>query len=539
MKNFIYMVSLVFAGLIFSGCSKFDEMNRNRYGVYNAPAESYVESILYKTEYTMIQMSYGPLSNIMQHGVATNISNTAILPYNYDIDNSTAQRIWNLYQQMGNAQSMLVVAENGDNPAMVGVALILRTLVMQIITDTYGDVPYFQAGLMPQQGSDHVYYIPYNSQKEIYTDMFRSLERANAAFNEAKAKNFNASLDYTYDGDISKWRKFGNALYLRLLMRASLKVLDESNGRLELGEEYGTLHITNRIADLYNCFVNGSGAYPMMSSVNDRARVKFSESDSFLYTPYNNTSSGIWGGQVACSTLMDKLVIKDESNKEILRDPRLHYYFAGVKSAPVQLSNEDMKKFFDEEGAHRYASGGDYGNLKTGEWYPLLNYSEVLFNFAEAACRGWIPVGDKQMKQLYLDACSASMEEWNPYDKVPTKPGTTREQFVSYLDGKFDFDIALEEILTQKWVASFWCGVEAWADYRRTGYPVLKTNGPAAENNGILCTRFRYPAKEAYQNGKYYYEAVNGWLGGDDNMITDVWWADTDESWNNRRKGRQ
>ena len=177
--------------------------------------------------------------------------------------------------------------------------------------------------------------------------------------------------------------------------------------------------------------------------------------------------------------------------------------------------------------------------MKNGEWYPLLNYSEVLFNFAEAAKRGWISVTDKQMKQLYLDACKASMTEWNPDDKVPSSPGTTREQYLTYLDGKFDYDIALEEILTQKWIASFWCGVEAWADYRRTGYPILKTNGPAAENNGILCTRLRYPATEAYQNGKYYQEAVNDWLGGENDMLTDVWWADTDESRDNRRKGRQ
>lgn len=91
----------------------------------------------------------------------------------------------------------------------------------------------------------------------------------------------------------------------------------------------------------------------------------------------------------------------------------------------------------------------------------------------------------------------------------------------------------------QKWIASFWYGVEAWSDYRRTGYPILKTNGPAALNNNILCTRMRYPYTEPYQNGKCYQEAVNGWLGGSDNMQTDVWFADTQESKSIRRKGRQ
>ena len=88
-------------------------------------------------------------------------------------------------------------------------------------------------------------------------------------------------------------------------------------------------------------------------------------------------------------------------------------------------------------------------------------------------------------------------------------------------------------------VATFWVGVESWADYRRTGYPILKTNGVTALNNGILPTRLRYPATEAFQNAKYYEEAVAGWLGGDNDMLTEMWWADTAESKALRKLGRQ
>lgn len=131
------------------------------------------------------------------------------------------------------------------------------------------------------------------------------------------------------------------------------------------------------------------------------------------------------------------------------------------------------------------------------------------------------------------------MKEWNPTDKVPTSPGTTIAQYRTYLDEQFDYDKALSEILTQKWISTFWCGVESWADYRRTGYPILKTNGKNARNNGILCTRLRYPATEAYLNKDHYEASVNDWLGGDNNMLTEVWWADTEESKNTRRLGRQ
>lgn len=555
MKRLIYILSLFVIILTTFGCSSFDDMNRNPYAIYDAPAESYVQSILYKTESTILKKSYDLIPNLMQYAVSTNYYNTAMIPYNYVIDETNASTLWGLYAQKGNAESMLTAALEGNNPAMEGVALILRTFIMHVITDTYGDVPYFKAGLIPQQGNQFEYTVPYDSQKEIYIDMFKSLERANNAFIEADAMvaagelstaDFKAACDYTYGGKVEKWRRFGNSLYLRLLMRVSLKVKEEDGGSLDLGEEYGKLDIVSKIAQIYDGFVSESGDYPIISSVEDRAKAKFSKMDSYLYTPFYTTTSGIWKGQAACATLVDKMVIKNDKNKETLRDPRFNYYFTRPLGAPSQLANEDMQAFFEtnvtslgNSAVGRFVNGGDYGDLQNAEWYPLLNYSEILFLFAEAGCRGWISASDKEVKGLYLQACEASMKEWNPFDIVPPSPGTTPDAFLSYLDEQFDYDNALEDIMWQKWVASFWLGIESWADYRRTGYPVLKTNGPAAENKGILCTRMRYPATEAYHNKKYYEAAVLGWLGGDDNMTVDVWWADTQESINNRRKGRQ
>ena len=113
------------------------------------------------------------------------------------------------------------------------------------------------------------------------------------------------------------------------------------------------------------------------------------------------------------------------------------------------------------------------------------------------------------------------------------------ENFISYLDNEFNYNKAIETILRQKYVATVWVGIEGWAVYRRTGYPVLKTNGETAQNKGILPTRLRYPSTEAFQNAKWYTEAVNDWLQGDNNMTTDVWWADTAESKSIRLLGRK
>ena len=538
MRKYIYIIVLSVASLVHIGCSKFDEMNRNPYAIYDAPAESYVQSILYSTEYNLMSRSYNLITNLMQQAVSTNEGNTSQTIYNYDLPESVSASLWALYKQKGNAESMIAAALNDKNPAMEGVALILRTFIMQVITDAYGDVPYSNAGLLPNQESDYEYYVDYDSQKDIYIDMLRSLERANAAFQKTGSANFNSINDYTYSGNVAKWRQFGNALYLRLLMRVSLKVIEENGGVIDLGEEYGPIDVTSKIAEMYDGFISGVGSYPLIKTVDDRMKVKFSSTESYLYTPFYTTESGTWKNQAACEILVEKMVVRSGNSVTHL-DPRFNYYFTRTKGIPPQLSPADLKTFLENNSVGYYVSGGSYGDLQNGEWYPILNYSEVLFNFAEAAYRGWLPVETKKIKELYLDACEASMKEWNPSGKVQTNPGTTIAQYRTYLDSQFDFDKALEEILWQKWISTFWCGVESWADYRRTGYPILKTNGTNARNNGILCTRLRYPATEAYLNKENYEAALNSWLGGDNNMLTDVWWADTEESRNTRRLGRQ
>ena len=175
--------------------------------------------------------------------------------------------------------------------------------------------------------------------------------------------------------------------------------------------------------------------------------------------------------------------------------------------------------------------------------YSLLNYDEILFIFAEAGARSWIPMSQKAYKDLYLEANLQSILQWQVGWERATDYYTASSpeviNWMNYLDNEFDYNKSIETIMRQKYVATFWVGVESWADYRRTGYPVLRTNGPAAQNNGILPTRLRYPSTEAFQNAKWYEEAVNGWLGGENNMTTDMWWASTSESQAIRRLGRK
>lgn len=544
MKRYITIILVVLGCLGGQGCSHFDDMNHNPYTTDDVSPASFIQTITFATQSKILSTSYNLTSQLMQHAIAKSSSETTTLVYNYECTISHTTTFWDLYIQKGNAEAMLAEAREDGDAALEGVALILRSYVMQIITDVYGDVPYFQAGLMPVESDNIETNLKYDSQKEIYMDMLLSLEKANDLLKGAK--DFSEALDSVYGGKVASWRKLGNTLYLRLLMRISNKVIDEDGGNIDLGDEaYPPFDVKEKIAAIYNDNMNADGEhnkksdkYPIFTSVADRAFVQYNTLLSTYYTPFYTTTNTLFKQIVACETMVKRMVIRDENEKIIMIDPRYYEYFTRAMGLPVQQTLQDVQEFWDkyENSIGTYAT-----RLKQGTQYSLMNYSEPLFVFAEACCREYIPGGPQLTKTLYLKACKASMEEWNPDDVLENDYVKSREEYMDAIIESYDPspEKALETIMWQKWIASFWYGVEAWSDYRRTGYPILKTNGPAALNNKILCTRMMYPYTEPYQNGKCYQEAVNGWLGGSDDMKTDVWFADTQESKRIRKEGQK
>ena len=572
MKKYIKFITIVLAAAFVSvGCKNFDDMNKNPYALYETSSESFVQPMIYGAQKQLATCEYYMMGELMQYTINTNFENSAQLTYNYVVSEAITRYMWNLYTQFGNAQYMLDLArkecavEGEGNPALIGVALVMRSWIAHLLTDTYGNVPYSKAGLIALQGDQFEYTTPYDNQKDIYIDLLRSMEEANACFKKAKEMkdagilsdpNFNALCDFMYDGDVDKWQRFGNSLYLRLLMRVANKAIEESAGVISLGDEFGDINVQAKISEIYDCYLSGGGDYPVMRSLDDSARLQFSSKDSALYTPFYSTTSGNWNGQAACSTLVDMMLVNYNSSDEAncQWDPRYFRYFTKNFGAPSQESREYLREYFDTHLSSagnstigRYprgiVTGTHIGDLKMDCAYALLNYDEILFIFAEAGARGWIPMSQKAYKDIYLEANLQSILQWQVgWERAIdyyTASSPEVINWMNYLDNEFDYNKSIETIMRQKYVATFWVGVESWADYRRTGYPVLRTNGPAAQNNGILPTRLRYPSTEAFQNAKWYEEAVNGWLGGENNMTTDMWWADTQESKAIRRLGRK
>ena len=312
-----------------------------------------------------------------------------------------------------------------------------------------------------------------------------------------------------------------------------------------------------------------------MRSREDRPLIPFSDQNETEHTPFYTMTSGNWNTVAVCDVLTRRMLSTVEkvdangityyesqlhSQGGHREDPRYDCWWRKVHGMPNQMIGSDVTKFLATHlsGAGNSVIGrmvygknagsgitGKVYDLQNPSYYPMMQYSELLFIFAEAGVRGWIgsASGFGAYLPLFRQAVTASILEWNPY---VTEDSDEVVEYVNWVangelySGKaFNSDNALEAVLTQKWLSSFFIGIESWCDYRRTGYPLLRTDGPAAGNDHILPTRMRYPSDEPYRNPEYYAEAVNGWLGGSNNIQTDVWWAATQESRDIRLLGRQ
>jgi len=141
----------------------------------------------------------------------------------------------------------------------------------------------------------------------------------------------------------------------------------------------------------------------------------------------------------------------------------------------------------------------------------LMSYAELLFVKAEAAFDGDITGYDAE--ELFEQGITASFEQYDL--SVPT-------DYITNLGA-----VSKENIMTQKWIALFGQGIEAWTELRRTGFPVMPPHDPQAlfMNDGVLPTRLIYPSTEYSLNNTQVLAGVS-LNGGADDMKVEMWWVE-------------
>jgi hypothetical protein len=174
----------------------------------------------------------------------------------------------------------------------------------------------------------------------------------------------------------------------------------------------------------------------------------------------------------------------------------------------------------------------------------LMTAAEVWFLKAEAALRGWAGAGDLQTD--YVTGIQTSMQQYGVAAAAPAyiaDNSSTPVNYVDYLnsanndtalskitiawDPAASQEVMLERIITQKWLAMFPEGQEAWTEFRRTGYPklfpVVVNSSGGTINTQIQVRRLAYPESEATINAEAEKAGIQ-LLGGPDNGGTRLWW---------------
>ena len=491
-KNYLLLIGLCL--IVGSSCTNnFEEFNKNpnqpEYGEINPI--NLLQLLTMRASDRWLNHTYTLNGELIQYTVS-GTSNNAY--HRFNIPNTTVAASWNWYARLAaNADEMERLAVKREDVNCEAIAITLKVLFMSNLTDCFGDVPYSEA--FGNINGEHNNKPKFDTQREIYTKLFEQLEYANTLYNETA--EFDPARDLLYNGDIQKWRKFNNSIYLRLLMR--------------LSNRDNIFNVSKKIQEIY---LNPS-LYPIFESNADNATLFFDEVEPFVncYGSYTKAAFGS-SSRKACNT-----IIKMMSSPG---DPRLPIYFTQsggswngrVSGMPnAELETESSIAYLNYESLGQYQSPMSF-----------MKYDEVLFIFCEAIWRGWIPGGETLAEQYYTDGINASLDYWSSIDPANTPlTDLTRNRFL----GKVPYTHELETIMNQKYIALFWTGYEAWHEYRRTGYPSLPI-GEATTNDHILPRRFCYPDNTTITNSDNYAEVksrLQKQYYGDDDMKTPVWWG--------------
>lgn len=492
-KSFIIISSVV---CLLLGCTKnYDKLNINPNGVSVAVPERLLNPALYALVSTNIRANYNLNNEIVQTFVARGEISEI---HRYVIRTSASDAMWNSwYLEKTNIQDMYAIAKStvdvagGQSKTYMAMANVLDVWASSLLTDTYGDVPYAQAN----QGRSGTIYTPkFDRQKDIYQDLFRKLEEANTLFNAKQyLTDTQKSLDALFGGsttnviELDRWRKFGNSLYLRLLMRVSAKT-DLSAGGLTPVQKINQI-ITDPLT------------YPIFTGNAESAVLRLTGDTYPLRSPFTGLRAVQFNGAGSYSRFFINTL------KE-WNDPRLALWATKVNNDYVGIQSGYLSGQIP-------APGSTYSPTLMLE--PLMgnmmNYAELQFILAEAALKNYI-AGDP--KTFYNLGVQASIEYWG----LTMSTGYLTSLPIIW-DDTDTFDEKMERIIAQKYFTLFFTDFQQWFEYRRTGHPVL-TIGPGATNGGILPTRLYYPVSTQSLNRTNYLDAVSNM--GPDDLKTKVWW---------------
>ena len=394
---------------------------------------------------------------------------------NYDIGNRTINdNVWDaLYRDVLRdlQEAKNLIPNDVRDPAVqqnqLAIVEIMQVYTYFYLVTTFGDIPYTEALDINKP------FPVYDNAAVIYSDLLTRLDAAKSKLNPGAA-SFGGS-DIVYNGNVANWLRLANSLKLKMGM--TIADTDPAKAKITIESAVAAGVLTS---NANNAEVSYLGAPPNTNPI--WVDLVQSGRDDF----------------VAASTLIIAM------NK--LNDPRRGNYFT-----------TDPTGIYSGADPGTLAAYAQYSHVNptiTEPDFPglLLDYSEVEFLLAEAVERGFNVGGSAQSH--FNNAVTASITYWGG---TPAEAAAYLAQpSVNYVTASASYK---EKIGTQKWIALYNRGFDAWIEWRRLDYPRLE---PAADAVSAIPVRYPYPVNEQNVNRKNY-EAASKAIGGDE-VDTKLWW---------------
>lgn len=405
---------------------------------------------------------------------------------------------WNILRQKVDFSSVLFA-----------VGEVVKVTAMHKATDIYGPIPYTRFGLTNP--------VPYDSQEAVYKSFFKELDHAIDILTKFDQANPNskalAKFDLIFDSNIAKWIRYANSLKLRLAMRVSA-VYPEAQ---QLAE--------SAVSNSYGVIVDNDNNPTMQTN----ATLSFT-----YHNPIHSISSEEGYNEDVMGATMDSYLNGYE-------DPRREVFFQLSSNGDyrgLRNGHRNGNIFFGDKGLSK-------PNILQGSPYVWMTAAEVYFLRAEGALRKWSMGGTPE--ELYQSGICASFNQYGLKDvdkyisseKVPSRypgykasPSAPAASDIPVKWNSGNIDKQWEQVMTQKWIAMYPLGQEAWSEFRRTGYPKVYEivhNLSADISSSIQIRRVPFPYSE-YQGNKEEVDKALQLLGGPDSGATRVWWDVVDKS---------
>lgn len=414
-----------------------------------------------------------------------------------------------IYQKIG-------TSEEPEKQEIMAIFNVVKIAGWLRATDCFGPIVYNHAG-------DGDIAPPLDKQEDVYKAMLKDLATSADILNKATSKIM-PKFDLIYDGDQTKWTKLANSLMLRMAVRVHFQ--DETLSKEYIEKALNPINggVIESKAD--EAKIGNTSKFPLLNSL--IATIDYKE---------NRLGATAWSYLTGYN------------------DPRLEkYYQKGTYNKKegyycVAPGNTEGKK--EGENTAEFASYPKVENADPLYWFRA---SETFFLKAEAALYN-LAAGN--VKDLYEAGVRMSMDEWGIsaaeattyLNKSDVKPAALKSgdyHYASYYK-PYGFDITsgnvspkwddtasdegkLQQIITQKYLALYPNGVEAWTEYRRTGYPYLAglydtsfPNKIGADAKARTPERFSFASNE-YQ-GNPHMSDITTLLDGPDKGGTKLWWV--------------